>query len=204
MLWIYFELKVSFLMRTKKILMLLLFLLAPQICHLYAQGHSLILQSKFETDTLFIQQAATATLRQDPAIPNQYKLTLRGIYPRIIYITNQSKHIAGIIQLSDFLTNWKENEVLFGEDGPSAIMSYLSFKPNIQSGVVTDVLELSHPTYERSSNSIVFVAKPSHNKAVRTGRFKNIVLVFDGLSASSKALKTQYKVLEGPNLTLSP
>lgn len=169
--------------------------LAP---NLYSRAHPLILQSKYQTDTLFIQQATSATLKANPEIPNQYILTLRGIYPRIVFIKNESKHIAGVIQLADFLNNWKENEAVFGDEGPSAIMSYLSFKPTIQSGVETDVLELSHPIYEKASNSIHFTAKPNHNDTVKTGRFKNVVIIYDGINASSKDLKSEYKVLEGP------
>ena len=174
-------------------------LFVAYFAQIHAADHPLVLQSKFQTDTLFIQQASTATLKQDPQTPNQYLLTLRGLYPRIVYVSNESKHIAGVIQLSDFLENWKENQVLFGEDGPSAIMSYLSFKPNIKSGVTTDVLQLSKPIYERSTNSITFTAKPQHKNGVKTGRFKNIVVVYDGLSASTKDLKSHYKVMPGPN-----
>ncbi|MCH9632987.1 MAG: hypothetical protein S4CHLAM6_13380 [Chlamydiae bacterium] len=171
---------------------------------LQALDHPLVLQSKFQTDTLFIQQASTATLKQDPNTPNQYLLTLRGLYPRIVYVSNESKHIAGVIELNDFLENWRENQVLFKDDGPSAIMSYLSFKPSIQSGVVTDVLQLTKPIYDRSTNSITFTAKPLHKNRVRTGRFKNIVVVYDGLSASTKGLKSHYKVMQGPETNIYP
>ena len=181
-------------MKSKKVFTLLFSLFLATTFPLEAKGHPLILQSKFQTDTLFIQQAALATLKQNPDLPGLYQLTLKGLYPRIVYISTESKHIAGVIELSDFLENWEENEALFGESGPSAIMSYLSFKPNIQSGVTTDVLELSKPVYDPSSNSITFKAKPNHEKPVKTGRFKNVVLVYDGLSATSKDLKSQYKV----------
>ncbi len=185
-------------MRSKTNFKIIICLLVIYFTQLQALDNSLVLQSKFQTDTLFIQQASTATLKQDPQSPNQYLLTLRGLYPRIVYVSNESKHIAGVIQLSDFLENWKENQVLFGEDGPSAIMSYLSFKPNIQSGVSTDVLQLSKPIYERSTNSITFSAKPLHKNKIKTGRFKNIVVVYDGLSASTKNLKSNYKVMPDP------
>ena len=190
-------------MRSKTNFKILTCLILVYFSNLQAVDNPLVLQSKFQTDTLFIQQASTANLKQDPNAPGQYLLTLRGLYPRIVYVSNESKHIAGVIQLNDFLENWKQNQVLFGEDGPSAIMSYLSFKPNIKSGVTTDVLQLTQPIYERSTNSITFTAKPLHKNKVRTGRFKNVVVVYDGLSASTKSLKSQYKVMPSPTFNFS-
>lgn len=161
--------------------------------------HPLTLQSKFQTDTLFMQQASSATLKQDPSVPGQYQLCLRGLYPRIIYLTAESRHKAGVIPLQTFLKNWQRQEVLFRDDGPSAILSYLSFKPSTQSGIETDVLELSKPVYNRSSNSIVFIAKTSHNQPIKTGRFKNVVLIYDGLNFPNDKLNSEYKVMANPH-----
>lgn len=148
---------------------------------LEASEHTYILQSKFQTDTLFIQQASSATLKQNPSIPHQYELTLKGLYPRILYLTSRSKHYAGSINLKTFLKNWQHHEVMFKDEGPSAVMSYLNFKPTINAGVETDVLVLSRPLYNPSSNSLSFIAKANHTEPLKTGRFKNVVIVFDGL-----------------------
>lgn len=166
---------------------------------LSAKAHPLILQSKFQTDTLFIQQASSATLKANPAEPGKLQLILKGIYPKTVYVTTQAKHSAGSISLHDFLRVWEENAIQFQDSGPSVVMSYLSFKPFIQSGVQTDSLELVNPIYESSSNSMIFTAIPQHKENVKMGRFKNIVIVYDGLNMSSSEMKAHYKVMPGPS-----
>lgn len=198
MLWVIF---ISIMKKMKlKIFFTFLLLLLPM--SLFSRAHPLILQSKFETDTLFIQQASYATLKNNPVEPGKLQLILKGIYPRTIYITTSSKHSAGTISLHEFLRVWEDNAVQFEDSGPSAVMSYLSFKPFIQSGVQTDTLELTNPIYESSSNSIVFTATPQHRENVKTGRFKNVVIVYDGLNISSNEIKAHYKVMPStiPNL----
>lgn len=181
-----------------KILTLLLFTCFSS--SLFCGGRKLSLQSKFDTDTLFIQQANTATLRSSLAEPGKYELILRGINPKTLYVTTKSKHEAGTITLIEFLRIWEKNAVQFGDSGPSVVLSYLSFKPFVKSGVETDTLELSNPIYDSSSNTISFQATPEHTNTIKTGRFKNVVILYDGLSASSKDLNAQYKTMPSPEL----
>lgn len=180
-----------------RIKFLLILLLTP--FSLFAKAHPIILKSKFETNVLFIQQASSATLRKSPTEPGKLQLILRGVYPKTLYISGNSKHIAGSLSLHDFLRIWEENSIQFQDSGPSAIMSYLSFKPTSQNGVETDSLELINPIYDSSSNSLVFIAVPEHEKVVKTGRFKNVVLIYDGLSISSKEMNAHYKVMPSIN-----
>lgn len=181
-----------------KIIFLLLCLSLPG--SLFCAGKQVALHSKFDSDTLFIQQATTATLRTNLAEPGKYELILRGIYPRTLYVTTKTKHEAGTISLKDFLRIWEKNAIQFGDSGPSVVLSYLSFKPFIKSGVETDTLELSNPVYDSSSNTVSFQAVPEHSKTIKTGRFKNIVILYDGLSASSKDLNAQYKTMPSTEL----
>lgn len=158
----------------------------------------LTLPSKFQTDLLFVQQASSATLKKDPTIPGQYQLSLRGLYPRIVYISAESRHKAGVVPLRAFLKSWQSYEILFKDQGPSPILSHLSFKLSIQSGIETDVLELSKPVYHRPSNSLLFTVKTVPDQPIKIGRFKNVVLVYDGINLPSDQLKSEYKVMPTP------
>lgn len=169
---------------------------------LSAQSRPLTLPSKFQTDILFIQQAESATLKQNQAKPDSYLLTLRGLNPRIIYFTTESKHLAGMIQLKEFLKVWRNNQEQFGDEGPTGIINYQNFNPTNQNGVETDAFELTNPIYDRPSNSITYTATPSHNQPVKVGRFKNIVVIYDGLSMPVDKFKSEYKVME--NTTAFP
>ena len=180
-----------------KILFTISLLFIP-VC-LSCKAHPLILQSRFQTDTLFIQQSSSATLKNNPVEPGKLQLILRGVYPRTVFVTTRSKHSAGTVSLHDFLKVWEENAIQFEDNGPSAVISYLSFKPFVQSGVQTDTLELTNPVYESSSNSIIFTATPQHQAKVKTGRFKNVVIIYDGLNISSNEMKAHYKVMPGLN-----
>lgn len=170
------------------------FLVGAASLKLEGATHPKALSDQMTSKTLFIQDASTASLKMDPHNPSQFILTLKGIQPRVIYMTWDSQHLAGVLELNEFLSIWNENEL---SSPHSIVRGYLSFKLNNNASPQTDTFLLTNPLYNRSTNSLTFSASPilnNDNLANKTERFKNIVLVFDGLSLSKHRLKTEYKI----------
>ncbi len=172
------------------------FLIGASSHWLEGATHPKALHDQMASKTLFIQDASSASLKMDPHNPSQYILTLKGIHTRVIYMTWDSQHLAGVLELNEFLSIWNEKEL----SAPNSVVrGYLSFKLNNSASPQTDAFLLTNPVYNRSTNSLTFSASPIlsiENLANKTERFKNIVLVFDGLSLSKHRLKTEYKIAD--------
>lgn len=164
----------------------------------FALNENLALENSFEecntsfesekvNELIYIQQAKVAELSQDPNSLGKYLLKISGSDKTLVYFSDKPNREAGTLTLSQFVKAWQNNGML-KENPPNVVISYVNFKPSSESGVGADVLTLSNPQYDFSSDSVTFNATPLHEFDIMTGKFENVVMVFDGLTQEENLL----------------
>ncbi|MDO8187964.1 hypothetical protein Q5424_11510 [Conexibacter sp. JD483] len=100
--------------------------------------------------TLYVQQAADATLRQ---VGGGWRLTLARPLGRVTTFADRPARTGGSIGLARFVSGWSRS---FGGDAPNAALE-LTGAP---AGRDLVLLQLSRPRYDRRRDQLVFSVKP--------------------------------------------
>lgn len=151
-------------------------LVLPALCF----ADALIEDQDTSLELIYIQQAKVAELSQNPNRLDTYLLKVSGSDKTLVYFSDKPDRVAGTLSLSQFVKGWQNNSSL-QEDQPNAVISYVSFEPAIDAGVGADILQLSNPEYDAGTDTVTFTAKPLHEYEVTTGKFENLVIVYDGV-----------------------
>lgn len=133
-------------------------------------------------DPIYIQQAKSAELIQDPDHLGKYLLKISGSDKKIVFFADKPTRQAGTLSLAQFLKSWQNNSFV-QQPPPNAVISYVKFDPKSACGVTADVLSLSNPRYDLTYDILTFEATPLHEFEILEGKFENIVLVFDGVTS---------------------
>lgn len=168
----------------KYLLMLPLLLCSTSILHSNAasfESDSIVQENQNTNELIYIQQAKVANLTQDPNSLGKYLFTIQGSDKTLVYFSDKPDREAGTLSLNQFVKAWQNNGNL-KKNPPNVVISYVDFKASSDSGVGVDVLTLSNPVYDFSTDSITFEAVPLHEFDIMTGKFENVVMVFDGVS----------------------
>lgn len=136
----------------------------------------------YDSEMIYIQQAKVAELTCNPNKLGKYLLKVSGSDKTLVYFSDKPNREAGTVTLSQFVKSWENNGEL-QTSPPNVVISYVNFKSTSEDGVGADVLQLTNPKYNYSEDSVTFEAEPLHEFKIMTGRFENVVMVFDGLSS---------------------
>ncbi len=131
---------------------------------------------------IYIQQAKGAELTVCPNKIGYYLLKITGNDKTLVYFSDKPDRSAGTLALNQFVKKWQASAEM-QENSPNAVISYVDFKAENEEGVGADILQLSEPHYDASTDTITFLAKPLHEYEVMTGKFENIVIVYDGVQS---------------------
>lgn len=141
--------------------------------------------SKRENELIYIQQAKVAELTNNPEKIGAYLLKIGGSDKTLVYFSDKPERDAGTLSLSQFVKTW-QNTPQLKENPPNAVISFVKFKATSDKGVGADILQLSNPVYDFSTDTVTFEASPLHEFEVTTGRFENVVMVFDGIATDNE------------------
>lgn len=136
------------------------------------------------SDFIYIQQAKVAELSLNPNRLGHYILKVSGNDKTLVYFSDKPERIAGTVNLNQFVKMWQNNAKL-SEDNPNAVISYVEFHATKEEGAGVDVLQLSNPHYDVAQDAIIFNAKPLHEYEVLTGKFDNVVIIYDGITQAA-------------------
>lgn len=131
---------------------------------------------------IYIQQAKGAELTVCPNKIGYYLLKITGNDKTLVYFSDKPDRSAGTLALNQFVKKWQASAEM-QENSPNAVISYVDFKAENEEGVGADILQLSEPHYDASTDTITFLAKPLHEYELMTGKFENIVIVYDGVQS---------------------
>lgn len=141
------------------------------------------LEKSNTNELIYIQQAKVAELTTNPNKIGAYLLKVGGSDKTLVYFSDKPERDAGTLSLSQFVKSW-QNMPQLKENPPNAVISFVKFKASSESGVGADILQLSNPVYDFSTDTVTFEAAPLHEFEVTTGRFENVVMVFDGIATN--------------------
>ena len=142
---------------------------------------------------LFIQTAETATISANNNQPGVYKLKLDQVRPYITYFSDRPHRITGVLPLEKYLADWSKGEKSFKQDNPNAGIISATFDAVGMNGIQTDVLELSHPQYNKMAKTLIYTVKTIGKiKAIQVGTYHDVSLFIDTLDCPLCALS-------GPN-----
>lgn len=129
---------------------------------------------------IYIQQAKGAELTLCPDKIGYYLLKVTGNDKTLVYFSDKPDRSAGTLTLNQFVKKWQAS-IAMQETNPNAVISYVDFKAEKEDGVGADILQLSDPHYDATTDTVTFLAKPLHEYEIMTGKFENIVIVYDGV-----------------------
>jgi hypothetical protein len=106
------------------------------------------------TSALFVQQAVTGSLRQNP--DGTYLLTMIGIKPHTLIFADRPQRMVGSWTNTDFFTRWSEGANDFNVDPPHAVL--LSHSPT-DGKEYSVAVELTDPFLDGPGGWISYTAK---------------------------------------------
>lgn len=168
----------------KKIVTLIfsLFILTTISSFSFATENSALLNIKKapakNAQVLFVMLSKEAAL-QNTDKPGIYKLTLKGLNPKVIYFSNHPDRVSGHLATAKFVKQWSSNGV-FSKDSPNAMLETVELNAKtdkLQNGISSYALVLSNPSFS-NQNELNFEVKSLTGKVLPSIQNSDYVAIF--------------------------
>jgi hypothetical protein len=110
---------------------------------------------------------------------SQYKLTLKGVNPKIIYFSDRPQRLSGHIATQQYINKWEHG--IFLKNSPNAMIEIIDLSKNPESlGVKNFTIELRHPIYSANDHgTLTFTILPiGNNKSLPLIKQSDYVALF--------------------------
>lgn len=133
-----------------------------------------VVQEEKKLTFLFVLMAQKAMISQTD---QGYELTLQGLDPKVLYISDRPARKGGFIQLSKFMSRWEAANSSFGQVPPNAIITHAAM-PTDNNGIARAIgVELINPV-KLSDNVWKFKLK-SLNGKLSVGSYDGVSVFVD-------------------------
>lgn len=152
----------------------------------FATPIATILESPKDLQTaqlLYVLTAKSNSIQQVAGKVNTYRLTLEGVDPKVVYMSDHPQRFAGDLPLTSFLKQWTQGT--FKDNPPNAVIKALQkANPNHkQARTIRVAVELVNPSYDRQSNMLAFeiqLLKGNNTALAALSSGTDVALFIDG------------------------
>lgn len=131
-------------------------------------------------DLTFIQIAKNGTIARNINDRSKFTLTLKGVDPEIVYMSDRSSALSGKTTIQQFLNEWKLNRSNLKPERPNALLVSKMSKTARDNQSNENMVILSNPRYTESTKSLVYdIEIMDKSKTIREGSVHDPVLFIE-------------------------